>query len=341
MNGSDEAGPRPNKSWHQVAKRNTVRAVVAVGKHPSLSCSSSRVQLRLGKKNPCLAGCRRRGHHGDFRKTGCSANRVHVPRMPRFSARRRISSVDPFGNILSKAGPLTDANTYRFSSQEYHQPSGLSLYLYQAYDPNLQRWLNRDPLGEDAAINLFEFVDNNPVSVVDTDGRQLIMLEAQVAPRFGLAGELGPLVGAAGRAGRFGVDEMAIPRIPPAALPKAAPFPVLVPKPTPPLPPPVPISPATPPRCEPDPDIGKCARRPADSDNPGSDGLCNYWCRKAGRLIHVAPGSDGKCGPIWPGNPKKLGPNIIPFPAPPGPKPPPPDKPPKIIPFPPRDLRDA
>jgi RHS repeat-associated protein len=55
---------------------------------------------------------------------------------------------DPFGNTLSKSGPLADANLYRFSSKEYHEPSGLVYYLYRFYDPNLQRWLNRDPITE-------------------------------------------------------------------------------------------------------------------------------------------------------------------------------------------------
>src|SRR5439155_3305959 len=77
---------------------------------------------------------------------------------------------DPFGNTVSKSGPLADANTYRFSSQEYHQPSGLSLYLYRAYDPNLQRWLNQDPIKEEGGINLFGFVGNNPISGLDQLG---------------------------------------------------------------------------------------------------------------------------------------------------------------------------
>jgi RHS repeat-associated protein len=79
-------------------------------------------------------------------------------------------SYDPFGNILSKSGTLADANTYRFSSQEYHQPSGLSLYLYRAYDPNLQRWLNRDPIEEMGGANLYGYVGNNPIMRVDPVG---------------------------------------------------------------------------------------------------------------------------------------------------------------------------
>ncbi len=70
---------------------------------------------------------------------------------------------DPFGNILSKSGPLADANLYRFSSQEYHHNSGLLLYLYRAYDPNLQRFVNRDPIQELGGLNFYGFVGNSPV----------------------------------------------------------------------------------------------------------------------------------------------------------------------------------
>jgi RHS repeat-associated protein len=55
---------------------------------------------------------------------------------------------DAFGNMISKSRLLADANVYRFSSKEWHENSGLVYYLYRCYDPNLQRWLNRDPIGE-------------------------------------------------------------------------------------------------------------------------------------------------------------------------------------------------
>src|SRR5437867_3302681 len=70
---------------------------------------------------------------------------------------------DPFGNTLSKSGPLADANTYRFSSKDYPANSGLYYYGYRFYDPNLQRWLNRDPIGESGGINLYEFNYNSPL----------------------------------------------------------------------------------------------------------------------------------------------------------------------------------
>jgi RHS repeat-associated protein len=55
---------------------------------------------------------------------------------------------DPYGRILSQSGLLAGANLYRFSSKEAHLNSGLIYYLYRFYDPNLQRWPNRDPIVE-------------------------------------------------------------------------------------------------------------------------------------------------------------------------------------------------
>ncbi|MGH7978866.1 MAG: RHS repeat domain-containing protein [Limisphaerales bacterium] len=55
---------------------------------------------------------------------------------------------DPFGNLISKNGPMADMNKYRFSSKEWEGNAGLYYYGYRFYDPNLQRWVNRDPLDE-------------------------------------------------------------------------------------------------------------------------------------------------------------------------------------------------
>ena len=78
---------------------------------------------------------------------------------------------DPFGNTLSMSGPLADANRYRFSSKEWNDNAGLYYYLYRFYDPNLQRWPNRDPIGEEGGINLYEFVKDDPIDILDFLGR--------------------------------------------------------------------------------------------------------------------------------------------------------------------------
>jgi len=116
---------------------------------------------------------------------------------------------DAFGNILSKSGPLADANTYQWSSKETHANSRLLYYGYRFYEPNLQRWITRDPLGDAIVQNpLFSYMarintvgfstsllpiqprntplggnanpygpfDNDPVNHGDPDGRIAILL---------------------------------------------------------------------------------------------------------------------------------------------------------------------
>ena len=77
---------------------------------------------------------------------------------------------DPYGNLLAKAGALADANLYRFSSKETHTSSGLIYYGQRFYEPNLQRWVNQDPLGEAGGINLYGFVFNSPLMLIDPYG---------------------------------------------------------------------------------------------------------------------------------------------------------------------------
>ena len=100
---------------------------------------------------------------------------------------------EPFGNVLSMSGPLAEVNLYRFSSKEAHPVTGLVYYGFRFYDPNLQRWLNHDPLASQpllltlhrrngasrtrqfpgelvAGSNLYRFVGNNPIRFVDPYG---------------------------------------------------------------------------------------------------------------------------------------------------------------------------
>jgi RHS repeat-associated protein len=79
---------------------------------------------------------------------------------------------DPYGNMLSMYGSLADANSYRFSSKEWNANSGLYYYLYRLYDPTLQRWLNRDPIGE-AGFRILQYQNNRFlqfISLIDQIG---------------------------------------------------------------------------------------------------------------------------------------------------------------------------
>jgi RHS repeat-associated protein len=92
---------------------------------------------------------------------------------------------DPFGNTISSSGTLSTNNVYRFSSKEIHPNSGMYYYGYRFYDPNLQRWINRDPIWEMAALairqarpytalddfaNAYIFVRNDAANEYDGDG---------------------------------------------------------------------------------------------------------------------------------------------------------------------------
>jgi RHS repeat-associated protein len=77
---------------------------------------------------------------------------------------------DPFGNTIASGGTLEAANVYRFSSKECHTNSAMYYYLYRFYVPNLQRWLNRDPVGEAWGLDLYQFVSNDPLSELDHFG---------------------------------------------------------------------------------------------------------------------------------------------------------------------------
>jgi RHS repeat-associated protein len=77
---------------------------------------------------------------------------------------------DSFGRTLSLIGTMATANVYRFSSKEIEPNTGYYDYGFRFYDPLAQRWLNRDPLGEEYDINLYRFVYNSPLNYVDPDG---------------------------------------------------------------------------------------------------------------------------------------------------------------------------
>lgn len=83
---------------------------------------------------------------------------------------------DPYGRTTLVSG--TNLATFQYAKMYMHQPS--ELYLTKGsgslgaagrfYDTGTGRWGNRDPIEERGGINLYGYVDNDPVDLIDPRG---------------------------------------------------------------------------------------------------------------------------------------------------------------------------
>ncbi len=59
---------------------------------------------------------------------------------------------------------------FTYTGHFWHAQSGLNLTLFRAYDPNLGRWISRDPIQEAGGINTYLYVSNNVIKRNDRLG---------------------------------------------------------------------------------------------------------------------------------------------------------------------------
>jgi RHS repeat-associated protein len=76
---------------------------------------------------------------------------------------------DAFGNLLT-AQSTSDTNRYAFSTKEFDSRAGLYYFGGRYYDPEVGRWLTTDPLGFEDGMNLYAYVNNNPLNLIDAHG---------------------------------------------------------------------------------------------------------------------------------------------------------------------------
>jgi RHS repeat-associated protein len=74
---------------------------------------------------------------------------------------------DPWGNVTETGTVLSD---FTYTGHHYDRPAGLSLAWYRGYEPNLGRWLSKDPLGLKGGLNLYGYVNNEPIDRTDPLG---------------------------------------------------------------------------------------------------------------------------------------------------------------------------
>jgi len=109
-------------------------------------------------------------HHADWLGTG------RVRTWLSGSVYESCSSL-PFGDGLSCSGPVGDVSTYHFTDKERDAESGLDYRGARYYSSTLALFSSIDPSGASIQLtnpqswNRYDYVLNNPVRLVDRNGK--------------------------------------------------------------------------------------------------------------------------------------------------------------------------
>ncbi len=85
----------------------------------------------------------------------------------------------PFGKVIREdiSSQFSSFNfPFKFSSEYHDEETSLVYYNYRYYNPDLGRWLSRDPIGERGGLNLYRMVGNNPIDYWDLLGKMQMEL---------------------------------------------------------------------------------------------------------------------------------------------------------------------
>jgi RHS repeat-associated protein len=75
---------------------------------------------------------------------------------------------DPYGRRTKVSGDVD--GDFAYTGHYFHQNSGLYLAPYRAYDADSGRWISRDPLSESGGLNLYAYVNGDPINATDPLG---------------------------------------------------------------------------------------------------------------------------------------------------------------------------
>lgn len=88
-------------------------------------------------------------------------------------------SYDSFGN-MTQTGTLSQP--YAYAGRELDKETGLYYYRARYYDPSIGRFIQRDPISfAGGDVNLYGYVQNNPINWIDPDGNIAIPAVVGVA----------------------------------------------------------------------------------------------------------------------------------------------------------------
>jgi RHS repeat-associated protein len=96
-----------------------------------------------------------------------------------------------YGNTVSQPVGTTAANPLRFPGQQFDANLGLHYNYFRTYDPATGRYLETDPIGLEGGMNLYAYVDGNPVNYVDPDGEIPLLVPVLGVIGRGIVGGIG------------------------------------------------------------------------------------------------------------------------------------------------------
>lgn len=79
-------------------------------------------------------------------------------------------SYEVFGRIIEESGDTAIENSFTYTSRERDKETGIYYYRARFYYPGNGRFTQQDPAGYSAGLNLYRYVSNSPVSLIDPLG---------------------------------------------------------------------------------------------------------------------------------------------------------------------------